>query len=80
MANDTPASQVVAIVDRLCQELRTDPTTPAGLSLGVGVAERRPHDGRPLDDLVDEADRDMYQQRMLRRLRRVRTDAKAPEV
>jgi diguanylate cyclase (GGDEF)-like protein/PAS domain S-box-containing protein len=66
---DTPASRVASIIGRIRHELDTDPAAPAGLSVSAGFAERQPHDERTLDDLVDEADRDMYQQRMFRRLR-----------
>ncbi len=69
---DATEPEVASIVDRIRRQLRDDPDAPAGLSLSIGVTERRPHDARSLDELIDEADRDMYQERMLRRLRDAR--------
>lgn len=69
LAGDTPVTEMTTIADRIRQELAADPSTPPGLSISVGTNERPFHDERRLDELVDAADRDMYQQRMLRRLR-----------
>jgi diguanylate cyclase (GGDEF)-like protein/PAS domain S-box-containing protein len=66
---DTPSSRVPSIIDRIQHELGEDPAAPAGLTVSAGFAEREPHDERTLEDMVDEADRDMYQRRMFRRLR-----------
>ena len=69
LAVDAPADKVAGIAERIRHELAVDPPVPRGLSFSIGVAERAPHDARSLDALVDAADREMYQQRMLRRLR-----------
>ena len=69
LAADTSRREVERIVERVLDELHLDPTAPPALELSVGVEERAPHDERSLDALLEAADRDMYQQRLLRRLR-----------
>jgi diguanylate cyclase (GGDEF)-like protein/PAS domain S-box-containing protein len=69
LAGETTAEDAARIIDRIRHELVTDPTAPPGLSFSTGVAKRTPHDARSLDALIEAADRDMYQQRMLHRLR-----------
>lgn len=69
LIGDTPGDDVARVADRIRHELAMDPTAPPDLSFSIGVAERKPHEQRSLDALVDAADREMYQQRMLRRLR-----------
>ena len=68
LAIDTPAAAVVALVERIEEELARDTTLPAPLSISVGLAERAPHAPATLGELIDTADRDMYQQKVLRRL------------
>jgi diguanylate cyclase (GGDEF)-like protein/PAS domain S-box-containing protein len=68
-AADTSSDDVAGIADRIRGELGLDPAAPPGLSFSIGVVERSPRDERSLDALIDVADRDMYQQRTLRRLR-----------
>jgi diguanylate cyclase (GGDEF)-like protein/PAS domain S-box-containing protein len=70
LVGDSSPSEAERIADRVRQELAADPSASPELSISVGIAERPPRDPRRLDELVDAADRDMYQQRMLRRLRR----------
>lgn len=72
LLSDTPPEEVIGIIERINDQLRADRSAPPGLAISIGVAERPAHDARRLDDLVDAADRDMYQQRMLRRLRSTR--------
>jgi diguanylate cyclase (GGDEF)-like protein/PAS domain S-box-containing protein len=69
LALDATAEGVAHVADRIRHELAAERTAPPGLSLSIGAEERAPHDARSLDALVDAADREMYQQRMLRRLR-----------
>lgn len=66
-ASREDASQVV---DRVRDELASDPDKPTGLSFSTGSTERTPNLGVSLDRLIDAADRDMYQQKVLNRLRR----------
>jgi hypothetical protein len=56
-------------VDRIRTLLAADPTVPPRTSFSVGVEERPADDPRSIEALVDAADRGMYQERMLRRLR-----------
>jgi diguanylate cyclase (GGDEF)-like protein/PAS domain S-box-containing protein len=65
----TRSGEVRHIIDRLRAQLAADGSTRPRLSISVGVAERSARDTRRLDDVVDAADRAMYQERMLRRLR-----------
>lgn len=69
LLGETSQEDALRVIDRVRAELGADRSTPAELSVSVGIAERPPHDARSLDDVIDAADRDMYQQRMLRRLR-----------
>lgn len=69
LATETHGGEEVPITDRIRRELAADPTAPRDLSFSMGVAERPPQDARSLDALVEAADREMYQHRMLGRLR-----------
>ncbi len=69
IAVDTSPAEIDAIVERIRGALRT--TTGAGaVSFSFGRIERLPVSELTLTELLDAADRDMYQQRMLDRLRR----------
>jgi diguanylate cyclase (GGDEF)-like protein/PAS domain S-box-containing protein len=66
---DTPTHEVASISERISKELADDPLTPPGITFSTGVVERRPGADADLTEQIDAADRDMYQQRVLRRLR-----------
>ncbi len=65
----TALAEVERVIERIDDILRADRAAPPGLAISVGITERPAHDARRLDELVDAADRDMYQHRMLQRLR-----------
>lgn len=68
LAVGTPTHAVGPLIDRIdAQLLRA--TLPMPIQFSVGVVERPPHGGSDLDELIDSADRDMYQHKVLRRLR-----------
>lgn len=69
VAVDLHDADVEAVVARIRRELENDPTAPSQLTFSTGRAERRPRSQQTLQALIDTADRDMYQHRMLRRLR-----------
>ena len=69
LAGATPSGDAARISERIRHELDTDPTAPAALSCSLGVVERAARDERTLEALLEAADREMYQQRMLVRLR-----------
>jgi diguanylate cyclase (GGDEF)-like protein/PAS domain S-box-containing protein len=66
----TPSDEVPRIIDRIAARLRTDEAHP--LTFSTGVVERPAGDQIDLDELIDAADRDMYQQKVVHRLRRDR--------
>jgi len=71
LAVGTPTDAVHALVDRIDAQLdRASLSAPVGFT--VGIVERAPHGEHDLDELIDAADRDMYQHKVLRRLRDVR--------
>lgn len=63
------ADDLPAVVDRMGRELAAEPGAPEELTFSTGWVERSPGSTATLDDLVEAADRDMYQRRLLRRLR-----------
>lgn len=66
----TPSQEVPAIITRIHDELAADPNAPASIGFSTGVIERTSGQVTSLDELIDAADRDMYRQKVLRRLRR----------
>jgi diguanylate cyclase len=70
LAVDTPRAGVRRLVARIRDALAADPLAPPGLAFSTGSAERPVRCESPLNDLIDLADRDMYQHKMLARLRR----------
>lgn len=66
----TPSDEVPAIVARIHDELEADRDAPESLGFSTGVVERMPGQVTSLDELIDASDRDMYRQKVLRRLRR----------
>jgi len=67
---DTGPDDVGRIVERMQAHLAADPETPPELGFSTGLVERPPRLAATLGELVDAADRDMYQQKVLGRLRR----------
>lgn len=65
-----PSDEVPTIIDRIAGELPADGPHP--LTFSTGVVERPAGDRTELDELIDAADRDMYQQKVVHRLRRSR--------
>jgi diguanylate cyclase (GGDEF)-like protein/PAS domain S-box-containing protein len=74
---DARADELAAVVDRIRHELDADGDAPAGLTFSTGVVERVPGMEASLADLIDAADRDMYQQKVLSRLKRRPADEPA---
>jgi diguanylate cyclase (GGDEF)-like protein len=70
LLTDTAADEVPAIIDRMRRELADDAAAPPVAAFSTGVVERPPGTDSTLADLVSAADREMYQQKVLRRLRR----------
>lgn len=68
LAVGTPASSVESLLDRIEAQLARA-VTPEPVTFTVGVVERPPHGWDDLEALIDAADRDMYQHKVLRRLR-----------
>ncbi|HEU5084409.1 MAG TPA: diguanylate cyclase [Acidimicrobiales bacterium] len=68
LAVGTPAGAVPALARRIEEHL-TRAALPVPLTFTVGAVERSPHGETDLDELIDAADRDMYQHKVLRRLR-----------
>ncbi len=66
---DTAATEVDAVIARIEGAVAADPDAPSGTAFSAGRTERLPGDDRTLGDLIDAADRDMYQSRLLERLR-----------
>lgn len=66
---DTAATDVDAVIERIAHGLAADPDAPTSTAFSAGRTERRPGDERTLGDLIDAADRDMYQTRLVQRLR-----------
>lgn len=62
---------VGGLVDAIGTALAAALAGRAPVSLSIGVVERPARDPRRLDDLIDAADREMYRQRTIRRLRRL---------
>ncbi len=65
---DASADDVPVVIERIEQELALA-TESQGLTFSTGVVEREPCSDVDLAMLVDAADRQMYQQKVLRRLR-----------
>jgi diguanylate cyclase (GGDEF)-like protein/PAS domain S-box-containing protein len=66
---DTPSEDVHLVIERISAELGTDPGAPDMLTFSFGVVERPAHSAATLSELVHAADQDMYQRKVLRRLR-----------
>lgn len=64
----SPGEEVERVVDRIRADLAADPAAPPRIEISTGRVERHPHDEATLTELLDAADRAMYQQRLLRRL------------
>ncbi|HEX4866051.1 MAG TPA: diguanylate cyclase [Acidimicrobiales bacterium] len=67
---DASSQDVTRVIDRVRAELASEPADAKTLSFSTGSAERPPHLDLRLDELIEAADRDMYQQKVLHRLRR----------
>jgi diguanylate cyclase (GGDEF)-like protein/PAS domain S-box-containing protein len=67
---DASSQDVTRVIDRVLAELASEPADAKTLSFSTGSAERPPHLDLRLDELIEAADRDMYQQKVLHRLRR----------
>jgi diguanylate cyclase (GGDEF)-like protein/PAS domain S-box-containing protein len=67
---DAPGGDVDLVIERIRHELAADEEAPAGVTFSTGVSERPPLLEATLSEVIDAADRDMYQNRVLRRLRR----------
>lgn len=67
---ETEPGDVAAIVERIHDELGGDREAPPALTFSTGVVERPALAEATLAELIDAADRDMYQHKVLRRLRR----------
>jgi diguanylate cyclase (GGDEF)-like protein/PAS domain S-box-containing protein len=69
---DTSARDVPMIIRRIGKEIAADPAAPDALGFSTGVVERPPRLEAGLAELIDAADREMYQQKVMNRLRRSR--------
>ena len=66
---DVPGEDVPLIIQRIRTELSADPAAPPTLTFSTGVVERPPRLEATLAELIDAADRDMYQREVLDHLR-----------
>jgi diguanylate cyclase (GGDEF)-like protein len=66
---DTAATDVDAVIDRIATSVAADADAPSGTAFSVGRVQRLPGETAALGDLIDAADRDMYQARLVERLR-----------
>ena len=69
LAADTSREGFDHLLDRISSELVSATDTPRPLTVSVGTAERAPRSMISLAELIDAADRDMYQRKVLRKLR-----------
>lgn len=68
LAVGTPAAAVPALLQRIEAHMERA-ALPVPLGFTAGAVERLPHHETDLNGLIDAADRDMYQHKVLRRLR-----------
>jgi diguanylate cyclase (GGDEF)-like protein/PAS domain S-box-containing protein len=67
---DASKQHVTQVVERVRDALASGPSSTKTLPFSTGSTERTPNLAVTLDELVAAADRDMYQQKVLHRLRR----------
>jgi diguanylate cyclase (GGDEF)-like protein/PAS domain S-box-containing protein len=67
---DVPTTEVAGVIERIERALAPDTIAALPVTISTGVTERAPGDDVPLDELIDVADRVMYQHKLLSRLRR----------
>lgn len=70
LAVGTTDEEVQAVVQRIDRALTDASVDSTAITVTAGTAGRPPGDTRSLQDLIDEADRSMYQRKVLRRLSR----------
>jgi diguanylate cyclase (GGDEF)-like protein/PAS domain S-box-containing protein len=66
---DVPTAEIAGMIERIENALAADTSVALPVTISTGVAERAAGDGMPLGELIDVADRVMYQHKMLARLR-----------